>query len=82
MSEIPADVMSAARGCVCAKETSPSQAPLTLARIARAIMAERERCAAILESKMYDFGCIAGTEAADFATLCGDLAAAIRAPPE
>jgi hypothetical protein len=48
--------------------------------IAKAIFAERERCASIVESKMYDFGCIAGTDAADFVVVCADLSVDIRKP--
>lgn len=42
MTDIPEDVMSTARGCICIKETAPSNAPLTVHRIALAILAERE----------------------------------------
>jgi len=37
-----------------------------------------ERAAKVAESKMYDFGCSACDDAADFMTLCAELAAAIR----
>lgn len=43
--DIPQDVWTAARGCFAPKEMVPTDAPMSLARIARAIMAEREACA-------------------------------------
>ena len=74
--QIPDDVMRAARKAWRDAWNGPMGNESLV--IARALMAEREKCARICDSKMYDFGCISGTEAQDFVTLCADLAAEIR----
>ncbi|MHC2481586.1 hypothetical protein [Rhizobium leguminosarum] len=83
MSEIPEDIMNTAR-TVAMKIAAvlPISSSDDVDHIAKAIFAERERCASIADAKMYDFGCIAGTDSADYVEICADLAADIRAAPK
>lgn len=89
MTEIPDDVMKAAYDAVNAPTADEygnsmryyignNQSDMAVRVVARAILAERERCASICDSRMYDFGCISGTEAQDYVTICADLACEIR----
>ena len=60
---VPDDLMKVARGCFCAKEIgTPSSMPLTLARLERALEAERERATLAERARCAEIADVLGDE--------------------